>query len=216
MKYQTILFDMDGTILDTLEDLQSSVNHMREKYGYPPCSLDEVRRFVGNGARVLMRRALPELMTPEREDALLEEYKAWYMAHNCVRTHPYAGIPALLEELRGAGVTTAVVSNKPHANTVVSRRGSSRACPPSASGRASPLSLRPTWSGRRSRSWGAPREGALYVGEQRGRRGNGAAQRAGSRGRLVGLSRSGAAAAGGRGAHRGQRAAAVGICALSG
>ena len=118
MKYQTILFDMDGTILDTLEDLQSSVNHMREKYGYPPCSLDEVRRFVGNGARVLMRRALPELMTPEREDALLEEYKAWYMAHNCVRTHPYAGIPALLEELRGAGVTTAVVSNKPHANTV--------------------------------------------------------------------------------------------------
>ena len=96
MKYQTILFDMDGTILDTLEDLQSSVNHMREKYGYPPCSLDEVRRFVGNGARVLMRRALPELMTPEREDALLEEYKAWYMAHNCVRTHPYAGIPALL------------------------------------------------------------------------------------------------------------------------
>ena len=62
MKYQTILFDMDGTILDTLEDLQSSVNHMREKYGYPPCSLDEVRRFVGNGARVLMRRALPELM----------------------------------------------------------------------------------------------------------------------------------------------------------
>lgn len=55
MKYQTILFDMDGTILDTLEDLQSSVNHMREKYGYPPCSLDEVRRFVGNGARVLMR-----------------------------------------------------------------------------------------------------------------------------------------------------------------
>lgn len=51
MKYQTILFDMDGTILDTLEDLQSSVNHMREKYGYPPCSLDEVRRFVGNGAR---------------------------------------------------------------------------------------------------------------------------------------------------------------------
>ena len=118
MKYQTILFDMDGTILDTLEDLQSSVNHMREKYGYPPCSLDEVRRFVGNGARVLMRRALPELMTPEREDALLEEYKAWYMVHNCVRTHPYAGIPALLEELRGAGVTTAVVSNKPHANTV--------------------------------------------------------------------------------------------------
>ena len=94
MKYQTILFDMDGTILDTLEDLQSSVNHMREKYGYPPCSLDEVRRFVGNGARVLMRRALPELMTPEREDALLEEYKAWYMVHNCVRTHPYAGIPA--------------------------------------------------------------------------------------------------------------------------
>ena len=46
MKYQTILFDMDGTILDTLEDLQSSVNHMREKYGYPPCSLDEGRRFI--------------------------------------------------------------------------------------------------------------------------------------------------------------------------
>ena len=190
MKYQTILFDMDGTILDTLEDLQSSVNHMREKYGYPPCSLDEVRRFVGNGARVLMRRALPELMTPEREDALLEEYKAWYMAHNCVRTRPYAGIPALLEELRGAGVTTAVVSNKPHANTVDLAARFFPGLP--AFGQREGIPAKPA----PDMVW--------------------AAQRAGSCGRLVGLSRSGAAAAGGRGAHRGQRAAAVGICALSG
>lgn len=216
MKYQTILFDMDGTILDTLEDLQSSVNHMREKYGYPPCSLDEVRRFVGNGARVLMRRALPELMTPEREDALLEEYKAWYMAHNCVRTHPYAGIPALLEELRGAGVTTAVVSNKPHANTVdlAARFFPGLPALRPAGGHPRQACARHGLGG--ARGAGRAARGRALRRRQRGRRGNGAAQRAGSRGRLVGLSRSGAAAAGGRGAHRGQRAAAVGICALSG
>ena len=165
MKYQTILFDMDGTILDTLEDLQSSVNHMREKYGYPPCSLDEVRRFVGNGARVLMRRALPELMTPEREDALLEEYKAWYMAHNCVRTHPYAGIPALLEELRGAGVTTAVVSNKPHANTVDLAARFFPGLPAFGQREGIPAKPAPDMVWAALEELGAPREGALYVGD---------------------------------------------------
>lgn len=159
---------------------------MREKYGYPPCSLDEVRRFVGNGARVLMRRALPELMTPEREDALLEEYKAWYMAHNCVRTHPYAGIPALLEELRGAGVTTAVVSNKPHANTVdlAARFFPGLPALRPAGGHPRQACARHGLGG--ARGAGRAARGRALRRRQRGRRGNGAAQRAGSRGRLVG------------------------------
>ena len=165
MRYQTILFDMDGTILDTLEDLQSSVNHMREKYGYPPCSLDEVRRFVGNGARVLMRRALPELMTPAREDALLEEYKAWYMAHNCIRTRPYPGIPALLAELHSAGVTTAVVSNKPHANTVDLAARFFPGLPAFGQREGIPAKPAPDMVWAALEELGAPREGALYVGD---------------------------------------------------
>ena len=60
MKYQAILFDMDGTLLDTLTDMQAAVNYILEKYGYPTRTLEEVRRFVGNGAGPLIHRALPQ------------------------------------------------------------------------------------------------------------------------------------------------------------
>ena len=113
MKYQTILFDMDGTILDTLEDLQSSVNHMREKYGYPPCSLDEVRRFVGNGAEMQMRRALGADADEETVAKALALYKPYYAAHCQIRTKPYAGVLELMATLKAEGFRLAVVSNKP-------------------------------------------------------------------------------------------------------
>ena len=113
MKYQTILFDMDGTILDTLEDLQSSVNHMREKYGYPPCSLDEVRRFVGNGAEMQMRRALGADADEETVAKALALYKPYYAAHCQIKTKPYAGVLELMAALKAEGFRLAVVSNKP-------------------------------------------------------------------------------------------------------
>ena len=117
MKYQTVLFDMDGTLLDTLTDMEAAVNHILTQYGYPVRTLEEVRRFVGNGAGLLIHRALPQGVDPAREAEVLAAYRAYYQAHNCIRTRPYEGIPELLAALRRAGVRTAVVSNKPDATT---------------------------------------------------------------------------------------------------
>lgn len=117
MKYKAILFDMDGTLLDTLADMVSAVNHILSVHGWPLRTTEEVRTFVGNGARRLMERALPPTVTGEDFETVLTEYRDWYQAHNCVDTAPYAGIPAVLAALDAAGVRTAVVSNKPDATT---------------------------------------------------------------------------------------------------
>ena len=114
MKYQTVLFDMDGTLLDTLTDMEAAVNHILTQYGYPVRTLEEVRRFVGNGAGLLIHRALPQGVDPAREAEVLAAYRAYYQAHNCIRTRPYEGIPEALAAL-GARCPLAIVSNKPDA-----------------------------------------------------------------------------------------------------
>lgn len=117
MKYKAVLFDMDGTLLDTLADMAAAVNHILSVHGYPLRTEEEVRAFVGNGARKLMERALPPDVTGEAFEALLEEYRQWYEAHACVKTAPYPGVPAVLAALHRAGVRCAVVSNKPDGAT---------------------------------------------------------------------------------------------------
>lgn len=117
MKYKAVLFDMDGTLLDTLADMAAAVNHILSVHGYPLRTVEEVRAFVGNGARKLMERALPPDVTGDAFEALLEEYRQWYEAHACVKTAPYPGVPAVLAVLHRAGVRCAVVSNKPDGAT---------------------------------------------------------------------------------------------------
>lgn len=117
MKYKAVLFDMDGTLLDTLADMAAAVNHILSAHGYPLRTEEEVRAFVGNGARKLMERALPPDVTGDAFEALLEEYRQWYEAHACVKTAPYPGVPAVLAALHRAGVRCAVVSNKPDGAT---------------------------------------------------------------------------------------------------
>lgn len=110
--YKLAVFDMDGTILDTLEDLKDSTNFALEKCGYPTRTYDEVRRFVGNGIRKLIERAVPEGLTVEQIDRVHEVFTEHYKVHCADKTKAYDGIKPLLEKLRASGVKTAVVSNK--------------------------------------------------------------------------------------------------------
>ena len=113
MRYQTAIFDMDGTILETLEDMCASVNVTMDHVGYPRRTMDEVRRFVGNGAAKLIERCMPAGAEDPRYPAALEFHRAYYDAHAQIKTGPYPGIPELLNQLSREGVRLAVVSNKP-------------------------------------------------------------------------------------------------------
>ena len=115
--YQCYIFDLDGTLLDTLGDLAASVNYALREHGMPEHSHDEVRRFVGNGVRLLMERAVPDgAANPQFEDAF-STFRQHYMAHSLDTTRPYDGIPETLTALRQRGCRIAVVSNKMMAAT---------------------------------------------------------------------------------------------------
>ncbi len=110
--YEAYIFDLDGTLLDTLTDLAEATNHALRTHGMPERSLGEVRAFVGNGVRMLMRRAIPG----GEENALFEEtfrtFREYYLVHSLDATRPYDGIPELLTQLKARGKRMAVVSNK--------------------------------------------------------------------------------------------------------
>ena len=106
------IFDLDGTLLDTLGDLHAAVNVALAAFGLPPRTLDEVCAFVGHGVRDLMKRAIPEGEAYPRFEECLAAFRAHYSAHSTDLTCPYAGIPALLADLRRRGIATAIVSNK--------------------------------------------------------------------------------------------------------
>ena len=110
MKYQTFIFDLDGTLLDTLEDLWTAVNYALEKNGYPLRSIDEVRVFIGNGVVKLMERALGGRV--DCFEKALADFKEYYGAHCAVKTGLYDGIEEVLLAIKSAGKNCAVVSNK--------------------------------------------------------------------------------------------------------
>ena len=109
------IFDMDGTILDTLKDLQDSLNYSLEKMGYPIRTYEEVRSFVGNGIRKLIERAVPMGTPADKIDETHQIFMPYYEKHCADKTRPYDGIVDLLTRLKEEGMTTAVVSNKAHA-----------------------------------------------------------------------------------------------------
>ena len=112
-RYDAVIFDLDGTLLDTLEDLKNAINHALEGEGFARRTLDEVRRFVGCGALELCRRATPAGTSDEQIRAVLAGFHAYYSQHSNDCTAPYPGIMELLKDLQEAGVKVAVVSNKP-------------------------------------------------------------------------------------------------------
>ena len=109
--YETVVFDLDGTLLDTLDDLWAAVNAALSFYGLKERSKDEVRAFVGNGIAKLMERAIGMESFPHFDEAL-EKFKRYYAAHCKDKTKPYANILELLKTLQARQIKTAVVSNK--------------------------------------------------------------------------------------------------------
>lgn len=110
--YQTIIFDLDGTLLNTLDDLKDAVNDILQKYGYPERNMDEIRNFVGNGLKLLMERALPYSVNQEQFDKIFGEFKDYYLTHCNIKTKPYPGILKLLRQLKEIEYKLAIVSNK--------------------------------------------------------------------------------------------------------
>lgn len=114
-QYTTIIFDCDGTILNTLEDLMDTMNYVLTKHKYPTRSYEEIRSFVGNGLAKLVDRSIPTLTPPiskSEKDTMLQEFKAYYANHCNDKTAPYPGIYELLKALKNDGYKLAVVSNK--------------------------------------------------------------------------------------------------------
>ena len=115
--YKTFIFDLDGTLLDTLQDLADSVNYALRQHGMPEHSLDDIRRFVGNGVRLLMELAVPDGAQNPQFEATFATFRQYYMLHSLDTTRPYDGIPELIHELKTRGCKMAVVSNKMMAAT---------------------------------------------------------------------------------------------------
>jgi len=115
--YKTYIFDLDGTLLDTLGDLAASVNYALRMHRMPEHSIDDVRRFVGNGVRKLMERAIPEGAENSDFEVTFATFRQHYMTHSLDTTKPYEGIPETLEALKAKGCHLAVVSNKMMAAT---------------------------------------------------------------------------------------------------
>ena len=165
-RFDTVLFDLDGTLLDTLEDLQTSLNHVLEDYDYPPRSAQQVRRALGNGAQRLMELSVPGGAENPRFAQMLADFRAYYTAHCDNKTGLYPGVGALLERLRAEGFRLAVVSNKPH--SAVAELGL-RFFPqiPVCMGQREDIRRKPApdMVFRALEALGAERERAVYVGD---------------------------------------------------
>ena len=112
MRYQAVLFDMDGTVLDTLGDLSNACNHTLRAFGLPERTRTETAHFLGNGAAWLTSHAVPDGTGEARTQEILHAYQPWYDAHCDIETAPYPGIVELMQALKAAGVRQAVISNK--------------------------------------------------------------------------------------------------------
>lgn len=114
MQYDTIIFDLDGTLLNTLDDLTDSINTMLGGEGYPTRTREDVREFIGNGAKNLVSKALPETVSDGEVTRCLSVYRKIYGENMFQKTAPYEGIDETLRELKHLGVKLGVVSNKPN------------------------------------------------------------------------------------------------------
>ena len=166
---QTIIFDLDGTLLDTLRDLAASVNYALKAHDMPQHSIDDVRRFVGNGVRLLMERAIPDGAANPQFEAAFATFRQHYLEHSLDTTRPYDGIMEMLQTLRARGYHTAVVSNKFYAATQELCKHFFADSIEVAIGEHEAEGIRkkpaPDTVNEALRQLGVSREGAVYVGD---------------------------------------------------
>ena len=110
--FRLVIFDLDGTLLDTIGDLAAAGNHTLEQMGFPLHEEDKYRHFVGNGIPKLIERMLPEGHDRDTEDRAFELFNEYYSRHKCDRTKPYPGIREMIRDIRSKGVICAVNANK--------------------------------------------------------------------------------------------------------
>ena len=167
-RFSHVIFDLDGTILNTLEDLADSCNWVCARHGWPTHGLDKYRYFVGSGMVKLLERATPpQAQVSPLKEQVLEEFMDYYGAHKADKTRPYAGMSETLETLRGAGVTTAVLTNKPDqaANAVVEQYYPGLFSVVQGALPGVPVKPDPTLLRRLMERIGAVPERTLYVGD---------------------------------------------------
>lgn len=116
-EFDTYIFDLDGTLLSTLNDLAASTNYALRWAGMPERTIEEIRMFVGNGVKLLMERAIPNGSNNPKFKETYAKFREHYMEHNLDTTCPYEGVPELLSELKHRGKKLAIVSNKFYAAT---------------------------------------------------------------------------------------------------
>ncbi len=165
--YHTVIFDLDGTLLDTLDDLTGAVNYALTQKGWPTRTREQVRAFVGNGVGKLMERAVPAGTPPRETGEALALFKDYYALHNRDRTAPYPGIPQLLDALRARGCVTAVVSNKfdPAVKALMAHYFPGRLDAAAGEGEGSPKKPDPSMVLRVMADWGADPAATVYVGD---------------------------------------------------
>lgn len=166
-KYKTYIFDLDGTLLSTLADLAASTNYALRTHHMPERSIDEVRRFVGNGVKKLMERAIPDGLNNPLFEETFATFRQHYMQHNLDTTQPYPGIIQLLEQLKAEGKNIAVVSNKFYAATRELCRHFFGDLVPVAIGEREDIRKKPAPDTviEALRELGVDKEGAVYIGD---------------------------------------------------
>lgn len=165
--FDTYIFDLDGTLLSSLDDLAASTNYALRWGGMPERTTEEVRMFVGNGVKLLMERAIPDGQQNLRFEEVYAKFREHYLKHNLDRTRPYEGVIGMLRELKRRGKKLAIVSNKFYTATQELAHHFFADTIEVAIGERENIRKKPAPDTvlEALRQLGAPKEGAVYVGD---------------------------------------------------